>query len=296
MLKLTVAIMAIGLLGSAGADAWPSLRIDAGSQRAFKRSLELAKEQLSPADQRMLGGALKQIWHEGTRSAQAEHREYSAQDYLRQIDGLTYEEVVHFTAETYAAAEAARDRAPLNEVAAVVSSSTASTCPCADVLAQRGRSSASPTGAGSRHSRATSHRSLRVDASSEMEFKESVALFQDKLSASRRHAFQRALEDIWIRGIADSAAAQREYTSADYFAQLDGLGYDQVVTLLDPTGDTAKRYRAEYEAYNSRGRWRGGSGCAGSSCSGLPLWYIQPPTYSNTLPRGYTDLFGSGAK
>ncbi len=93
-------------------------------------------------------------------------------------------------------------------------------------------------------------RSLRIDASDEAAFKESVALFQSKLSPSREHAFNRALQDIWTRETEKAAADQNEYTSSDYFRQLDGLTYDEVVRIPDPTGHQAKRYRAEY--YNAR--------------------------------------------
>ena len=89
-------------------------------------------------------------------------------------------------------------------------------------------------------------RSLRIDASDEAAFKESVALFQSKLSPSREHAFNRALQDIWAQGTEKASADQSEYTSSDYFRQLDGLTYDEVVRILDPSGHKAKRYRAEY--------------------------------------------------
>jgi hypothetical protein len=118
-------------------------------------------------------------------------------------------------------------------------------------------------------------RSLRVDASSEDSFKESVALLQDKLSPSRRHAFDRALQEIWTQGTRKASAEQREYTSADYFAQLDGLSYDDVVHLPDPTGDKAKRYRAEY--YYARG----GGGFAGPGAN----WGTRPAGGWGTNPQ-----------
>jgi hypothetical protein len=101
MLKITVAVLAIALVGSVSAEGW---RLDAGSHRAFKRSLEAAKDELSPENVQMLGGALKHIWNEGTKAAEAEQRSYSDKDYFRQLDGLSYEEVVHFTDATYEAA------------------------------------------------------------------------------------------------------------------------------------------------------------------------------------------------
>ena len=101
MLKLTVAMLAVALVGSAGAEEW---RLDASSHKAFERSLEAAKVALSPESIQMLGGALKHIWNEGTNAADAEQRRYSDEDYFRQIDGLSFEEVVHFTDATYEAA------------------------------------------------------------------------------------------------------------------------------------------------------------------------------------------------
>lgn len=107
---------------------------------------------------------------------------------------------------------------------------------------------------------AESWRDLRIDASDEAAFKESVALFQSKLSPSREHAFNRALQDIWTRETEKASTDQSEYTSSDYFRQLDGLTYDEVVRIPDPTGHKAKRYRAEY--YYARA---GGSVTPGAS-------------------------------
>jgi hypothetical protein len=80
-------------------------------------------------------------------------------------------------------------------------------------------------------------RDLRIDASSEAAFRASMALFQSELSPSRAHAFNRALQDI---------LGQRDYTPSELLAQFDGLSYEQVVRIPDPTGHQAKRYRAEY--------------------------------------------------
>jgi hypothetical protein len=88
-------------------------------------------------------------------------------------------------------------------------------------------------------------RSLRIDGSSEASFAESVAAFKEKLPLSRRYAFAWALQDIWVQGIKDAEAAKRDYTANDYFRQVDGLGYDEVVTMVDPTGDTEQLRRKE---------------------------------------------------
>jgi hypothetical protein len=88
-------------------------------------------------------------------------------------------------------------------------------------------------------------RDLRVDGSSEEAFAKSLEAFKDKLSPARRYVYGEALKDIWLEGDKAARAAQREYTDDEYYARVDGLRYEEIVTLTDPTGDTAKdRYRA----------------------------------------------------
>lgn len=119
-------------------------------------------------------------------------------------------------------------------------------------------------------------RKLQIDASSEATFKQSVATFQKKLSPSRRAAFAESLRDI----------EQEAKTRAEYLQQLHGLGYEEVVTLVDPTGKRARYYRAAY--YQSRPR---------------PSYSNQPSVPSSGDPRelnrsmdnswrGGTDLVG----
>ena len=92
-------------------------------------------------------------------------------------------------------------------------------------------------------------RSLRVDGSSEAGFAESLAAFKEKLGPVRAVVFEAALQDIWAQGAKIADAAQREYTPNEYFRQVDGLGYNEVVTYTDPTGDTAQtRYKAAKQA------------------------------------------------
>jgi hypothetical protein len=94
-------------------------------------------------------------------------------------------------------------------------------------------------------------RDLRVDGSSEDAFAQSLAAFKDKLSPTRKHVFGLALQDIWINGVKAAEAEQREYIATDYYTQLDGLGYEEVVSLADPTGETT---RARYREANLGGR------------------------------------------
>jgi hypothetical protein len=87
-------------------------------------------------------------------------------------------------------------------------------------------------------------RDLRVDASSESAFEQSLAAFEQELSPERQTVFTAALMDIWIQGTAKAHAEEREFTVGDYYGLLDGLSYEEVVTFTDPTGETAKqRYR-----------------------------------------------------
>ena len=88
-------------------------------------------------------------------------------------------------------------------------------------------------------------RSMRVEAADLATFEESVAAFEEELFTARHYVFMLALQDMWDRGLERASAEQREYTEAEYFRQLDGLTYDEVVTLADPTGEvTRERYRA----------------------------------------------------
>jgi opacity protein-like surface antigen len=85
---------------------------------------------------------------------------------------------------------------------------------------------------------------LRIDGTSEAAFNQSLAVFKKELSPERQKVFTDALMDIWVQGTVDAKRDQREFTVNDYYKQLDGLGYEQVVTFTDPTGATAKeRYR-----------------------------------------------------
>lgn len=85
---------------------------------------------------------------------------------------------------------------------------------------------------------------LRIDGTSEAAFQQSLAVFKEKLSPERQKVFTDALMDIWVQGTLDAKRDQREFTVNDYCAQLNGLGYEQVVTFTDPSGDTAReRYR-----------------------------------------------------
>jgi len=121
----------------------------------------------------------------------------------------------------------------------------------------------------------------RIDGSSLTRFEASVAALQNELRGRRREDFDVALAVIWVsntvdsdfdddgdmdlddmrlleqdaddlltnirRGNVASAIEDRveigdEYTAADYFKQLDGLGYDEVVSLAGRP--SAESYRA----------------------------------------------------
>ena len=93
-------------------------------------------------------------------------------------------------------------------------------------------------------------RNLRIDGSSEAAFAESMEAFKEKLPRAQRYVFVLAMQDIWVQGVEAAKATDREYTGMEYFRQTNGLGYDEVVTLLDPTGQTARaRYREASRLY-----------------------------------------------
>jgi hypothetical protein len=135
-------------------------------------------------------------------------------------------------------------------------------------------------------------RSLRVDASSETAFEQSLAEFKGKLSPARRYAFGESLKDIWLRGSQVAIAEQREYTAADYYRQIDGLGYEEIVTFVDPSGRTARRYRADYNPV-----WTGDRSVhrasAGAAVPGSP-WPEFPPDigFSGEQQRAVITLYG----
>lgn len=100
MLKLIVAVLAVALAGTASAAKWRDLRVDGSSAEAFAQSLETFKEELSSARRQVFGKALQDIWVEGAKKADAEQREYTAVEYYRDVDGLSYDEIVTFTDPT----------------------------------------------------------------------------------------------------------------------------------------------------------------------------------------------------
>ena len=100
MLKLTVAVLAIAVAGSAAAAGWRSLRIDASSEASFTKSMATFEAELEPARYHVLVQALQDVWRQGTRSARASERQYTANDFLRDLDGLRYKEVVELTDPT----------------------------------------------------------------------------------------------------------------------------------------------------------------------------------------------------
>ena len=132
-------------------------------------------------------------------------------------------------------------------------------------------------------------RALRVDGSSEEAFAKSLEAFREKLSPARVYVFGEALKDIWTQEAKAAEVEQRAYTAAEYYARLDGLTYEGVVTLTDPTGETAKdRYRAAAKGNHGRAPGLNMTPISGSNASGQ---FPQP--WENGRERGSTDLKGS---
>ena len=99
MLKLSVAVFAVALAGTASA-GWRSMRIGASNEASFDRSVAALQEKLPGVRKNVLAWSLQDIWAEGMQAAEAEQREYTLADYLRQIDGLRYKDVIAFTDPT----------------------------------------------------------------------------------------------------------------------------------------------------------------------------------------------------
>jgi hypothetical protein len=100
MLKLTVGVLAVLLVGSAGAAGWRSMRIDAGSENNFNESVTALTDELPRVRKHVFEQSLRDIWLAGEKAAAASDREYAIDDYLREIDGLGYKEIVRFTDPT----------------------------------------------------------------------------------------------------------------------------------------------------------------------------------------------------
>jgi hypothetical protein len=80
----------------------------------------------------------------------------------------------------------------------------------------------------------TGWRALRIDASSEAAFVQSVTLLQQELPSNRRILFGYAVEDI----------ANRSSSPEAFLGQLDGLGYGEVVDLAGPAA--RQKYLAHF--------------------------------------------------
>ena len=100
MQKLTVVVLAVAFAGTASAEGWRDLRVDGSSEEAYAQSITALKDALSPRREYVFGEALKDIWNEGAKAAESEQREYTADEFYRQLDGLRYEEVVTLTDPT----------------------------------------------------------------------------------------------------------------------------------------------------------------------------------------------------
>jgi hypothetical protein len=124
-------------------------------------------------------------------------------------------------------------------------------------------------------------RSMRLDASSEADFTASVCALRDKLPETRRHVLDLALNDIWVQGAEAAAAEQRDYAASEYFRQLDGLRYKEVVTLTDPTGEKADRWHAQVRAQLNPHPYRPRSAAAYS-----PEPYVAPGSLDGANQTG----------
>jgi hypothetical protein len=117
MLKLTLAVLAVALAGTASAAGWRSMRIDASSEADFTASVSALRDELPEKRRHVLDLALNDIWVRGAEAAAAEQRDYVASEYFRRVDGLRYKEIVTLTDLTGEKADRWHDqvRAQLNQ-------------------------------------------------------------------------------------------------------------------------------------------------------------------------------------
>ena len=86
--------------GTASAAGWRKLQIDASSEAAFNQSVATLQKKLSPSRRAAFAGSLRDIEQEGKTRATAEQRDYTRAEYLQQLHGLGYYEVVKLTDPT----------------------------------------------------------------------------------------------------------------------------------------------------------------------------------------------------
>ena len=139
-------------------------------------------------------------------------------------------------------------------------------------------------------------RPLRIDASSNAAFERSLTAFKDGLSPEQRHTFGEALTDIWLAGTQAAETSRGKYRTADYYWQIHGLSYEEVVNFA--TGETAELRRQKElrrQAAAAPSRSAAAPSYAAPTHHRSP-WEGVPPPPPTWQPRGGTDLFGSGQK
>lgn len=92
MPRIAFAVLGFALAGSASA-GWRDLQVDAGSETAFKESVQRMQEEMPRAHRDVFVWALQRIWLAGEERAKAEEREFTAGEYFQQLDGLRYRAV-----------------------------------------------------------------------------------------------------------------------------------------------------------------------------------------------------------
>jgi hypothetical protein len=132
-------------------------------------------------------------------------------------------------------------------------------------------------------------RDLAIDGSSEASFVQSVATLRQELSRARGIELDRALNELWVQGALDGIRDGRAYTADDYFAQLDGLGFKDVLEVSDPTGEKRSRWRAEAAALayrpNQGGRLPGAAVPHSTPVSVSTGWFNYYPTFTPSGPE-----------
>jgi len=79
-------------------------------------------------------------------------------------------------------------------------------------------------------------RALRIDGTSKSTFEESAAAFRQELPQYERLCFDVAVQELWITAAfkAQTESNALEAARHDFLAQIDGQGYDEIVSLAGP--------------------------------------------------------------
>lgn len=99
MPKLAFLIVGLALAGCASTSEWRDLRIDGTSKSTFEESAAALRQELPQGRRLYFDVVVVELWITAAAKAQTEGNalEVASHDFLAQIDGLAYDEIVGLT-------------------------------------------------------------------------------------------------------------------------------------------------------------------------------------------------------